>query len=123
MEGEGRKAFEKKPATKMALAASTCKRPAKHKPKMARLAGGATTNIHTASLTVGGGKNQAYIQHVPGPGTGKRLIVACTVKQAAALKISHKALIQELLPKCKVPGTTKGDVLKARDDLFHKYAK
>ena len=118
------KPLKKKPATKMALAASTCKRPAsKHNPKMARLAGGATTNIHTASLTVGGGKNQAYIQHVPGPGTGKRLIVACTVKQAAALKISHKALIQELLPKCKVPGTTKGDVLKARDDLFHKYAK
>ena len=78
---------------------------------MARLAGGATNNIHTASLTVGGGKNQAYIQHVR------------TVKQAAALKISHKALIQELLPKCQVPGTTKGDVLKARDDLFQKYAK
>ena len=114
----------KRPAAKSTLAAGACKRPAtKHKPKISRLAGGATTEIHTASLSVGGGRNQAYIQHVPGPGTEKRLIVACTVKQAASLKISHKALIQELLPKCKNPGTTKGEVLKARDALFKKYEK
>ena len=49
--------------------------------------------------------------------------MACTIKQAAALKVSHKALIQELLPRCKVPGTTKGDILKARDDLFQKYER
>eukprot|EP00435_Cladocopium_sp_Y103_P021859 s241_g5.t1 len=118
------KPLKKKPAKKVERTPGTCKRPAtKHKPMSARLAGGATTKIHTASLSVGGGKNQAYIQHIPGPGTEKRLIVACTIKQAAALKISHKALIQELLPRCKVPGTTKGDILKARDGLFQKYQK
>ena len=114
--------LKKKPATKAVEKAGPCKRPAtKHKPKKARLAAGATTKIHTASLSVGGGKKQSYIQHVPGPGIEKRLIVACTAKQAAALKISHKALMQELLPKCKIPGTTKGDILKAREDLFKKY--
>lgn len=116
--------LKKRPSTKSNLAAATCKRPAtKKEPKMARLAGGAATKIHTASLSLGGGRNQAYIQHVPGPGPQKRLIVACTLQQASALKISHKALIQELLPKCKISGTTKGEILKARDDLFKKYAK
>jgi len=89
----------KKPATKAVEKAGPCKRPAtKHMPKKARLAGGATTKIHTASLSVGGGKNQSYIQHIPGPGTEKRIIVACTAKQAAALKISHKALMQDFYP-------------------------
>lgn len=116
--------LKKKPSAKKTLADATCKRPAtKKEPKMARSAGGATTKIHTASLSLGGGRNQAYIQHVPGPGPQKRLIVACTLQQASALKISHKALIQELLPKCKISGTTKGEILKARDDLFKKYAK
>ena len=118
------KPLKKRPSAKNTLAAAACKRPAtKKKPKMARSAGGATTKIHPASLSLGGGRNQAYIQHVPGPGPEKRLIVACTLQQASALKISHKALIQELLPKCKISGTTKGDILKARDDLFKKYAK
>ena len=118
------KPLKKKPATKAKETAGPCKKPAsKHKSKKAGLAGGPATKIHTASLSVGGGKSQAYIQHVPGPGNEKRLIVACTIKQAAALKVSHKALIQELLPRYKVPGTTKGDILKARDDLFQKYER
>ena len=116
--------LNRKPATKTVEKSGSCKRPAtKHMAQKARLAGGATTKIHTASLSLGGGKNQSYIQHVPGPGTEKRLVVACTAKQAAALKVSHKALMQELLPTCKVPGTTKGDILKAREALFKKYEK
>ena len=105
------------------MKAAAMKAPTKGKQKNAGLAGGATTKIHTATLSVGGGKNQSYIQHVPGPGNAKRLIVACTGKQAASLKVSHKAIIEELLPKCKVPNTTKGDILKARDGLFKKYEK
>ena len=39
--------------------------------------------IHQASLSIGGGKNQAYIQHVPGPGDSKRLIIGITKLQAS----------------------------------------
>ena len=46
-------------------------------------AGGPETKIHIESLSIGGGKAQSYIQHMPnGPEGGKRLIVAVTVTQA-----------------------------------------
>ena len=85
---------------------------------------GGPNAIHQASLKLGGGKNQAYIQHMPdGPGTSLRLIVACTSARAKQLKITHKALMEELLPKCKEKGATKASVLRERDILFEKYKK
>eukprot|EP00435_Cladocopium_sp_Y103_P057416 s308_g19.t1 len=80
--------------------------------------------IHLASVKLGGGKVQSYIQHMPdGPGGSKRLIVACTAARAKFLKVTHKALMEELLPKCKEPGATKAWILKERDKLLEKYAK
>ena len=75
--------------------------------KPAAKAKGGPDLIHQPSLKLGGGKNQSYIQHMPdGPGTSLRLIIACTAARAKFLKISHKALMEELLPKCKEKGAT-----------------
>lgn len=82
--------------------------------------GTAKVLIHQASR---GGHNQAYILHVPGPGRNKRLIVACTLSQAARTTKTHRELVELLLPACKVPGACKEDVLAARDKLFMKFAK
>ena len=80
--------------------------------------------IHLPSVKLGGGKAQSYIQHMPdGPDGSKRLIVACTAARAKFLKVTHKALMEELLPKCKEKGATKTSVLKERDKLFEKYGK
>eukprot|EP00435_Cladocopium_sp_Y103_P039690 s2596_g10.t1 len=58
--------------------------------------------IHLPSVKLGGGKAQSYIQHMPdGPAGSKRLIAACTAARAKFLKVTHKALMEELLPKCK----------------------
>ena len=87
-------------------------------------AGGPGTKVHVPSLSLGGGKKQSYIQHQPeGPGTPKRLLVACTIQQASGLKIGHKRLMEELLPVAKQPNATKGSMLEARDNLFKKYRK
>ena len=75
-------------------------------------------------MKLGGGKAQSYIQHMPdGPDSPKRLIVACTSARAKFLKVTHKALMEELLPKCKYKGATRTWILKERDKLLEKYAK
>ena len=80
--------------------------------------------VDVASLSMGGGTNQSYIQHQPeGKKGSKRLIAACTLKQASGLKLGHRKFIEKLCPHCKAPNATKGSVLKARDELFTKYKK
>ena len=75
-------------------------------------------------MKLGGGKNQSYIQHMPdGPGTCLKMITACTAARAKLLKISHKALIEELLPKCKEKGATKASIFAEREKLYKKYEK
>ena len=92
--------------------------------KPAAKAKGGPDLIHQPSLKLGGGKNQSYIQHMPdGPGTSLRLIIACTAARAKFLKISHKALMEELLPKCKEKGATKASIFAERDKLYKKYER
>ena len=127
------------PLTKKPATATGCIKPALKKGKPAGMikgkpvaskaplggstAGGASTKIHQPSLSIVGGKNQCYIQHQPnGANTPKRLVVACTLAQAAKLKIGHKQVMEEILPYCKAPGATKGDALAARETIFRKYA-
>ena len=75
-------------------------------------------------MSIGGSKNQSYIQHMPfGPSNGKKLVVSVPLAQATKLKVSHKQLVEELLPACKEAGATKGSVLAARLKLFEKYQK
>ena len=85
---------------------------------------GPDTPIAQETLSIGGGKNQSYIQHMPfGPNTVKKLVVSVSLAQAAKLKVSHKQLVEELLPACKQAGATKASVLAARLKLFQKYEK
>ena len=103
------------PLTKKPATATGCIKPALKKGKPAGMikgkpvaskaplggstAGGASTKIHQPSLSIVGGKNQCYIQHQPnGANTPKRLVVACTLAQAAKLKIGHKQVMEEILP-------------------------
>ena len=79
--------------------------------------------IHKDTVTTGGGKNQAYIQHVPGPGTNKRLIAAVTKTRASRTTKTHAELVELLLPACKKRKATKADVLTERDNLLQKFAK
>ena len=79
--------------------------------------------IHQASLSIGGGKNQAYIQHVPGPGDSKRLIIGITKLQASNTTKTHKELVELLLPACKKAKATKADVVAERAKLLSKFAK
>ena len=80
--------------------------------------------IDTSSLILGGGKVQSYIQHrAGGAGTPLKLIAACTLNQASRLKVTHKRLMEELLPFCKKGGATKTSVLEAREKLFDKFRK
>jgi L-rhamnose mutarotase len=51
------------------------------------------------------------------------MITACTAARAKLLKISHKALIEELLPKCKEKGATKASIFAEREKLYKKYEK
>ena len=96
----------------------------KEEEKAKSKAGGPDTVVDVATLSLGGGKKQTYIQHQPnGKGTPKRLIVACTIQQASSLTISHKQLVEELIPHCKKPGATKGSILEARANLIGKYKK
>lgn len=85
--------------------------------------GTAKVPIHRDSVKAGGGKDQAYIQHVPGPGSNKRLIVAITKSQASQTTKTHKELIELLLPACTKEGACKEDVLKQRAKLLSKHAK
>lgn len=125
LKGDWREKAMKKPAAaKRPASASPAKglkkgKGAKEDPKH----GTAKVLIHQASLSIGGGHNQAYIQHVPGPGRNKRLIVACTLSQAARTTKTHRELVELLLPACKVPGACKENVLAARDKLFMEFAK
>ena len=85
---------------------------------------GPDTPIAQETLSIGGGKNQSYIQHMPlGPNTDKKLVVSVSLAQATKLKVSHKQLVEELLPACKQAGATKASVLAARLKLFQKYEK
>ena len=118
----------KKPASKRSLAkGQKLKKPAAQSKSSGSSKDGARggpDSIHLPSVKLGGGKAQSYIQHMPdGPDGSKRLIVACTAARAKFLKVTHKALMEELLPKCKENGATKTSVLKERDKLFEKYGK
>ena len=79
--------------------------------------------IHQASLSIGGGKNQAYIQHTPGPGDNKRLIIGITKLQASYTTKTHKELVELLLPACKKAKATKADAVAERAKLLSKFAK
>ena len=123
---QGKKGKKRKNHTKKPAASTACKTVAKAamKTKPHGSAGGPDTKIHTESLSIGGGKLQSYIQHMPhGPEGGKKLIVAMTVAQAKKLKKTHRQVVEELLPACKAAGATKGSVLAAREQLMDKYAK
>lgn len=82
-----------------------------------------TVSIHQDTISQGGGKNQAYLQHMPGPGKNKRLIVAITKNQASKTSKTHKQLVEMLLPACKKPGASKADVHAERNKILAKYAK
>ena len=74
--------------------------------------------IHLPSVKLGGGKAQSYIQHMPdGPDGSKRLIVACTAARAKFLKVTHKALMEELLPTCKQKGGHQDISLKRKRQI------
>ena len=79
--------------------------------------------IDQGSISLGGGKNQSYLQHQPGPGKNKRFIAAVTLSQASTTTKTHQQLVQLLLPSAKRPKATKADVLAERDKLFAKFAK
>ena len=79
--------------------------------------------IHQDSLSIGGGKVQSYIQHQPGPGKNKRLVVAVTQSQASHTTKTHRELVELLLPHCKKLGACKAMVLQAREKLFTRHAK
>lgn len=79
--------------------------------------------IDQGSISTGGGKNQSYLQHQPGPGKNKRLIAAVTLSQASRTTKTHQQLVQLLLPSAKKPKATKADVLAEREKLFAKFAK
>ena len=125
----------KKPA-----AAVTLKKPASSKPGGAKLAVGLAKGlakshakgptsgtekvlIHQGTISMGGGRHQRYLQHQPGPGKNKRLIVAVTSSQASRTTKTHQQLVEMLLPSCKRPKATKADVLAEREKLFTKFAK
>ena len=100
----------KKPAAKTSLAqGQALKKPAANSGASSEDgARGGPDAIHQASVKLGGGKAQSYIQHQPeGPGRPKRLVVACTASRAKSLKVTHKALVEELLPKCLEASATK----------------
>ena len=79
--------------------------------------------IRQGTISIGGGKNQSYLQHQPGPGTSKRLIAGVTLSQASRTTKTHQQLAQLLLPSAKKPKATKADVLAEREKLFAKFAK
>eukprot|EP00435_Cladocopium_sp_Y103_P076040 s462_g74.t1 len=95
---KGKKGKKTKQPTKKPAASSTASKAAAkaaEKPKPHGNAGGPETKIDTKSLSIGGGKVQSYIQHMPnGPEGGKKLIVAVTLNQAKGTKRSHKQLVE-----------------------------
>ena len=127
-------------AMKKPAAAVTLKKPASSKPGGAKLAVGLAKGlakshakgptsgtekvlIHQGTISMGGGRHQRYLQHQPGPGKNKRLIVAVTSSQASRTTKTHQQLVELLLPSCKRPKATKADVLAEREKLFTKFAK
>ena len=112
-EGHWKTVVEKKPATaetKKGKAADASLKPPED------------IKIDDSSLSIGGGKNQSYIQHMPeGPGTSKRLVVSISNSQASRTTKSHRQLVQLLLPFCT--GKTKKAILLQRDILLKKYQK
>ena len=125
------KPVKKRPAGKTKEKVESCKKKPAAKAKSAAevkkkkgTALGEEAPISQETLSIGGGKNQSYIQHMPfGPSNGKKLVVSVSLAQATKLKVSHKQLVEELLPACKEAGATKGSVLAARLKLFEKYQK
>ena len=120
---------KKKPAAKAESAAEVKKEKKKEKKekkeKKKKGTGlGEETPICQETLSIGGGKIQSYIQHMPfGPSSGKKLVVSVSLAQPTKLKVSYKQLVEELLPACKEAGATKGSVLAAMLKLFDKYQK
>eukprot|EP00435_Cladocopium_sp_Y103_P042376 s2929_g11.t1 len=126
-------------AMKKPAAAVTLTKPASSKSKKAKLAVGPAKGlakspvkgsrgteevlIHQDTISIGGGKDQSYLQHQPGPGNNKRLIAGVTLCQASRTTKTHQQLVQLLLPSCKKANATKADVLAERDKLFAKFAK
>ena len=79
--------------------------------------------IHQDTITIGAGKNQRYLQHVPGPGKSKKLIAAVTLSQASRTTKTKEQFMELLLPACKKPKATKQSVLAEREKLFTMHAK
>ena len=77
--------------------------------------------VHRASLSMGGGKDQTYIQHQPEAGGSKRLLVMVSEKMASRTSKTHKELIEMLWACCK-EASTKADLLNAREKLLAKYS-
>ena len=68
--------------------------------------------VDTKSLSMGGGKQQSYIQHSP-DGPRKRLVISVSLNQASLTSKTHRELIEELMIFCKK--TKKGKL--TRDDV------
>ena len=80
------------------------------------------TALHTATLSIGGGKHQTYIQHKPGGSGGKKkLVVGCATSMAQRTTKTHKAINEMLFDVAKKPGATKASVLAAREKLLEKH--
>ena len=80
------------------------------------------TALDTATLSIGGGKHQTYIQHkLGGSGGKKKLVVGCATSMAQRTTKTHKAVIEMLFDVAKKPGATKASVLAAREKLLEKH--
>ena len=115
------------PATKEEWKGQVMKKPAAKIARAAEDADPAEVVIHVPSLSIGGGKDQAYIQHQPeGPGTSKRLVVSIHRTMAARTTKGHRWLIEQLLLLCKGKNgkpVFKKTVADARDKLVAKHLK
>jgi hypothetical protein len=125
------------PVSKVVWHGSTLKRPASAKEKKDTKAkkapqkkvvpkkpkgpkGTGNFKINSGTVIVAGGKQQTYLQHRPDPTSSLQLIVSITSKMVAGSTKSHYDLIQQLLPLAKKAGTTKADVVNARNKLLNK---
>ena len=76
---------KKKPAASSKAAVLKSGASDHHKPKPEKM-GNDKIKVDQKTLSMGGGKNQSYIQHQPNGDKSKRLIVAVTKSQASATK-------------------------------------
>lgn len=116
-------ALKKPAASKKAVApATTPSKPVVKMPKAkamkSKMKGTLDFKINPLSVSIGGGKNQTYIQHIPKGASSKQLIVAVNSNMVEGLKCSHKEAINMLLPMCKKADAKKSHVLAARAKLL-----